>query len=286
MAITLNGTTGIQNVLGSAAAPAESNTTSSNTGVYFPTSTSVGISTAGVNAVTVNASQNVGIGTTSITSYSGYTTLAINNATNGGLIDFYTAGASQGQIFSSATEMRITKTGANYITAYTNGLERMRIDSSGNLLVGVTSTVNSSILTVQNGAAGGVNSSFVSGTTASTYQIIFANPNGNVGSIVTNGSTTAFNTSSDQRLKENIQDAESASSLIDSLQVRKFDWKTDSTHQRYGFVAQELLAVAPEAVYQPTNTEEMMAVDYSKLVPMLVKEIQTLRTRIAALEAR
>ena len=105
-----------------------------------------------------------------------------------------------------------------------------------------------------------------------------------VGSISVTTTATAYNTSSDQRLKENIADADSASSLIDSLQVRKFDWKADGSHQRYGFVAQELVTVAPEAVHQPADTEEMMAVDYSKLVPMLVKEIQSLRARVAALE--
>jgi hypothetical protein len=47
-------------------------------------------------------------------------------------------------------------------------------------------------------------------------------------------------------------------------------------------VAQELVTVASEAVYQPANPDEMMAVDYSKLVPMLVKEIQSLRKRLAA----
>jgi hypothetical protein len=103
-----------------------------------------------------------------------------------------------------------------------------------------------------------------------------------VGSITVSTSATAYNTTSDQRLKENIQDADSASSLIDSLQVRKFDWKADNAHQRYGFVAQELVTVAPEAVHQPTDTDEMMAVDYSKLVPMLVKEIQSLRQRLSA----
>ncbi len=59
MTITLNGTTGIQNVLGSAAAPAESNTTNSNTGVYFPTSTSVGFSANGAVALSVDASNNI-----------------------------------------------------------------------------------------------------------------------------------------------------------------------------------------------------------------------------------
>jgi hypothetical protein len=46
------------------------------------------------------------------------------------------------------------------------------------------------------------------------------------------------------------------------------------------------VAVAPEAVHQPTNPDEMMAVDYSKLVPMLVKEIQSLRQRLTALEQK
>jgi hypothetical protein len=49
-------------------------------------------------------------------------------------------------------------------------------------------------------------------------------------------------------------------------------------------VAQELNEVAPEAVSQGENEGEMWAVDYSKLVPMLVKEIQSLRNRVAELE--
>jgi hypothetical protein len=50
-------------------------------------------------------------------------------------------------------------------------------------------------------------------------------------------------------------------------------------------VAQELQVVAPEAVSAPEDPEEMMGVDYSKLVPMMLKEIQSLRARINALEA-
>ena len=193
----------------------------------------------------------------------------------------------------------------NAVAISTAGVEAARFDASQNLNIGTATTVSGAKLNVSNGTqkfqfgtgvgpggsfAGNIDlggsNGFASNVTSTSgiahYQ--FYNPNGAVGSIVTNASTTTYNTSSDQRLKENIQDAESASSLIDSLQVRQFDWKTDSTHQRYGFVAQELLTVAPEAVYQPTNIEEMMAVDYSKLVPMLVKEIQNLRIRIATLE--
>jgi hypothetical protein len=89
---------------------------------------------------------------------------------------------------------------------------------------------------------------------------------------------------SDYRLKENIADADDAGSKIDAIQVRKFDWKVDGSHQDYGMVAQELQTVAPEAVSTPENPDEMMGVDYSKLVPMMLKEIQTLRLRITALE--
>ena len=105
-----------------------------------------------------------------------------------------------------------------------------------------------------------------------------------VGSISVTASATAFNTSSDARLKENIADADDAGELIDAIQVRQFDWIADGEHQRYGLVAQELNTVAPEAVSEGETEDDMMAVDYSKLVPMLVKEIQSLRARVAQLE--
>ena len=105
-----------------------------------------------------------------------------------------------------------------------------------------------------------------------------------VGSITVSTTATAYNQSSDERLKENIVDAPSASDDIDALQVRSFDWKINGEHQKYGMVAQELNMVAPDAVTIPDDPEEMAGVDYSKLVPMLVKEIQSLRARVAQLE--
>ncbi len=99
-----------------------------------------------------------------------------------------------------------------------------------------------------------------------------------------NVNAAAFNTTSDQRLKENIADADDAGAIVDAIQVRKFDWIDEGEHQRYGMVAQELNTVVPEAVTVPEDVDEMMKVDYSKLVPMLVKEIQSLRARVAQLE--
>ena len=124
-----------------------------------------------------------------------------------------------------------------------------------------------------------------SGTGSGVAYATFKYNQSTVGSITQHGtSATLYNTSSDQRLKENIADAPSSSDDIDAIQVRSFDWKADGEHQKYGMIAQELLEIAPEAVSVPEDSEEMMGVDYSKLVPMLIKEIQSLRQRVAQLE--
>ena len=178
----------------------------------------------------------------------------------------------------------------------TAGSEAARIDSSGSLLVGTTDQ-DANV----GGASGAVCWVFRAGygirssiNTDSHYWNRYATgtlhafryDGTDVGSISVGASSTAYNTSSDARLKTNVSDAAPASALIDAIQVRQFDWKVDNSHQRYGMVAQELFEVAPEAVSVPADPEQMMGVDYSKLVPMLIKEVQSLRTRLAALEAK
>jgi hypothetical protein len=192
--------------------------------------------------------------------------------------------------------------GEDSMRFYTNATEKMRIDTSGNLLVGTTSQgyglFSSSRVTLGDAdsgdgfCVGGLNQNFSAYTveanddTGTRYFAYIANgSSAAVGTISFTSTATSYNTSSDQRLKENIEDADDAGSKIDAIQVRKFDWKVDGSHQDYGMVAQELQVVAPEAVSAPEDPEEMMGVDYSKLVPMMLKEIQSLRARIAALES-
>jgi hypothetical protein len=164
----------------------------------------------------------------------------------------------------------------------TNGSQKAQIDTSGNLVIGRSSAAAAA------SDAGhtlyGSGAWYIFGAAGQVVRFYETSTASQVGNITTTTSSTAYNTSSDARLKENIADAEDASSLVDAIKVRQFDWKADGSHQRYGMVAQELLEVAPEAVSQGETEEDMMGVDYSKLVPMLVKEIQSLRARVAQLE--
>jgi hypothetical protein len=204
--------------------------------------------------------------------------------------DLYLSGNAHADNFvgTNDTDTFVSMAGSNIMRFYTGGAEAARLDASGNLLVGCTALPSGGAggAGFETGQSGGRTILQLGTTVTSTEAVArFYNPNGAIGSISLSGSTTSYNTSSDQRLKENIADADDAGSKIDAIQVRKFDWKVDGSHQDYGMVAQELQAVAPEAVSAPEDPEEMMGVDYSKLVPMMLKEIQSLRARIAALES-
>lgn len=102
-----------------------------------------------------------------------------------------------------------------------------------------------------------------------------------VGSITFNGSSVAYNQTSDRRLKRNIVDAPSAKNLIRNIQIRSLEFITDGSHYTWSTVAQELNTVAPFAVHMGSDTEtignspgEVWGVDYLKLVPATIKAQQ------------
>jgi hypothetical protein len=245
-------------------------------------STGAAANGADTERMRITSAGNVGIGTSSPRAVTNYSVLGING-TSGSAIDFEIGEALKTTMTQSVGQFEINVVPALPMVFKTSNIERARIDSSGNLLVGKSSQVSAGRFGVQydSGQHGiGIDQDF----SGSGTLINFLVQNSAVGAIQTNGTTTNYVTSSDQRLKENITDANDAGDKIDAIKVRQYDWKVDGSHQDYGMVAQELMTVAPEAVSVPEDPEKMMGVDYSKLVPMMLKEIQSLRARVAQLE--
>ena len=184
------------------------------------------------------------------------------------------------------------------------GSEKMRITSSGVVLVGKTSSnfANSGVevspvgnitltragelLTTRRVSTEGTHLSFRS-TTGTT-----------VGSVVTTSSSTAYNTSSDYRLKENVVDLDGAIDRVKQLAPKRFNFIADADTTVDGFLAHEAQTVVPEAVTGTHNEVDddgnavMQGIDQSKLVPLLtaalkeaIAKIETLETKVAVLEA-
>ena len=148
--------------------------------------------------------------------------------------------------------------------------------------------------------------------TSAVGMIYFVNGNGSVGSVVTDGSSTAYNTSSDHRLKENVVDMTGATERLKQLSPKRFNFITNADTTVDGFLAHEVSSIVPEAITGTHNEvqvweegEELpegvsvgdnklddegntipkyQGIDQSKLVPLLVKTIQELEARITALE--
>ena len=130
----------------------------------------------------------------------------------------------------------------------------------------------------------------VAGTGNST-QIRFLNPNGEVGAIRTNGTATAYLTSSDYRLKENVEYDFDATTRLKQLKPARFNFITDADTTVDGFLAHEVQDIVPEAItgekdaVDDDGNPEYQGIDQAKLVPLLVKTIQELEARITALES-
>lgn len=108
------------------------------------------------------------------------------------------------------------------------------------------------------------------------------NDGSQVGSISVSGSATAYNTSSDARLKDNIAPPDDPGPVIDAIAIRQFDFISGG-HVRWGIIAQDEIANIPEAI-TPGEDGEPWGWDASKVVAMLILEVQNLRRRLAALE--
>ena len=173
----------------------------------------------------------------------------------------------------------------------TNNTERMRIDTSGNLLVNTTNTdptanrvdginiSSSAAIFSRSGAAWDLGKNSTSGV-----HISFYTDNGSArvgaGNISSNGSTTAYNTSSDGRLKD-VTGSARGLEVINELNPVSYNWKADGKADE-GLIAQEVLDIVPNAV--SGSEEDMYQMDYSKLVVHLVKAVKELSTEVDELK--
>ena len=185
--------------------------------------------------------------------------------------------------------------------------EKMRITSAGSVLLGdganedITYTAANKLIMHHGHAFGNIGISLSCGAFTSNYDIMrFYNGNGQVGDIKLSGSATAFNTSSDYRLKENVSYDWDATSRLKQLKPARFNFKVDKDTTLDGFLAHEVSSIVPnaingekDAVYTAQDEANglgkegepnMQGIDHSKLVPLLVKTIQELEARITTLE--
>jgi hypothetical protein len=247
----------------------------------------------------INSSGNVGIGTTSpaallhLSSTSPSIYIEDTDATNtynitrisnsGGNLNFDTRRSSDGAFVSTDYQIVKNAAGANYHRWLTANTERMRINATGDILFGTTSETNSHAYFSAESNSRMVLSLGAATASASTIAS-FKNSNGAVGSISVGGSATAFNTSSDYRLKEDLKDFDGLDK-VSKIPVYDFKWKVDDSRS-YGVMAHELQEVLPSAVKGEKDGEKMQGVDYSKIVPLLIKSIQELKAEVEDLKSK
>jgi hypothetical protein len=311
---------------GSAAAPSITNLDDTNTGIFFPAADTIAFAEGGVESARFDSNGRLGIGTSSpnaklqsidavqpfiagltngnfifreFGSTAANNTLELNVRANSGKSGYVT-------FTEDAVSDRWSVGIQNGVDALrfisgtpTSGTERMRLDGSGNLLVGTTSSWSGN-LRVQIAAAAGASSlSCTAASTASSDQVYFRNPNGIVGYINSNGSSTSYVTSSDYRLKENIAPMTGALATVQALKPVTYKWKSDGSDGQ-GFIAHELAEIVPDCVTGEkdaveTYTDEdgneqtsikAQGIDTSFLVATLTAAIQEQQAIITDLKAR
>lgn len=268
--------------------------------------------TNGAERARINSSGNLLLGTTAsknrLTVSAGSNTNSPTLGSAGGIAYFSNSDPSYGlNVGNSAADGHVwfqAQRTDGTATAYNITLN----EAGGNVMVGTTTSFGkfsvfgtSGFNADSNAAISGSGAHKFRGaagtTTISTYDYLnytamqFIRDNGNptntVGSITCTDGSTSYNTSSDRRLKKDVIPAPDAGAIVDSIEIISHGWKSNDTIVPFGVIAQDLNEVAPQAVHAGDDGEEIdsvWGVDYSKLVPMLIKEVQSLRARVAQLE--
>ena len=246
----------------------------------------------------IDSNGNVGIGTSSISEklevVGGDANGTVRISANETDSCFLTIGAS-------TTETRIVSSSYGsfgHLTFYTGGAHRMRIQSSGNVLIGKTSAgVNTAGLELNPvglvQATRDGNLPLLANRLNSDGTIVsIRRDNVQRGSISVSGSTTSFNTTSDYRLKENVVDMTGALDRIEQLQPKRFNFISNAETTVDGFIAHEVQSIIPEAItgekdaVDDEGNPEYQGIDQSKIVPLLVGAIKELKAEIETLKSQ
>jgi hypothetical protein len=239
-------------------------------------------------AMTLDASGNLGIGTSSPTS-----PIHVQRSNDGVIGTF--RGTSSAQLLLSVSGGNLIYDASNGNATHVwraNNTERARIDANGRFLIGTTNSIDGRLSVVADTGNSGCIATGNNGLPV-YYPAYFYHGASLVGNISCNSTNTAYTTSSDYRLKENIQDVTGSGAFIDALQPRTWNWKVNGSVGT-GFIAHELQTVSPSSV---TGTKDAVdaegrpvyqAVEYgsAEVIAMLVAEVKSLRQRITALEAK
>jgi len=260
-------------------------------------------------AVTIDTSQRVGIGTSSpsyqlqVDSSTNANTVSINssNTTYGVNFALNYSGSGIGSLGSSKgidSSQSITDLGFNannnmtFATGYTT---RMKLDTSGNLLVGKTSTpISGSGCLFGNDGKSTFTGSYstnandtldVYSSGASAYRF-YVDMGGTI-----HATSTSISAISDQTLKTNIKPLETGLSEINRLQPRRFDWLNGDGTNVAGFVSQEVQQVLPDLVEafkynldENGNRIDKLGLKMGDMIPTMVKAIQELSAQVTALQ--
>ena len=246
----------------------------------------------GTTAVTIDTSQNVGVGSSSSgnkfeVAGSGMFSGAVVTNTTGTHISYQ---SSNSQIGAWGPDSSTNGTLVFYSARSngSNGLERMRIDSNGNLLM----ASNAGYLglptnqTMRIPSTGGI--SYVGNINSATvFQIAY---NSTSAGVQLSSGATSWGTFSDSRLKNITGTYTNALNDIAQIQPVKFTWKSDESNKpQVGVIAQSIQNVVPEAIDSTTiemdGTEEYLTVRYTELIPLMIASIQELKTELDATKA-
>ena len=320
MSLILSGTDGLSDVDGTAATPAIRGT-DANTGIFFPAADTIAFAEGGAECARFDSSGNLGIGTSSPSSFTtGGTPILVvgNNAqtqitlyggSSTGDINFATSNSGAG-LYKGVVRYDGT---SNFMSFWTDSAEKMRLDSSGNLLVGVTSGSYHTLAK----DSGGNFATEIRNSNANPYGLYLrfsgAAPNGSVNeflyvgdtvgqklSIRSNGGIANYSASnvnlSDRREKTNFAPAGSYLDKICAIPVQTFNYidqnMEDDGGLTLGVVAQDVQAVAPEMVMESNwagKDEEpkmRLSIYQTDLQYALMKCIQEQQAIITQLTAR